>query len=92
MVDEKMGARHTAPIVEVLKRGLKILSKHLPREEKRLNSGRSTTIWLISLRSSEVRGLQTTMGSCPILLPECWTSFQLQDIISMLRAHGCIVS
>ena len=32
-----MGARHTTLIVEVLKGGLKTLSKRLPREEERLH-------------------------------------------------------
>ena len=50
-------------------------------------------IWSMLLRSSsEMSGLQTTMGTCPVFLPECWTSFQLHSIISMLRADDCIVS
>ena len=67
--------------------GLKKPSKDLLWEEERLHSGCSITIWLmLSRSSSKLTGLQTTMGTCPALLPDAGHLFSCRA--SSIR-QGC---
>ena len=83
-----MGARHTAPIVEVFEQ----------RFAKTFNTlaegGRTTALWVeyhwmidvikIFIKSERLADHDSYL---PVLLQECWRSSQLQDIINMLRVR-----
>ena len=72
VANEKMGAKHTAPVVAVLSRSLKESFKGLLKEEEHQHFGCSTTTWSMSSRSSlELKGLQTIMDTFPVLLLVC---------------------
>ena len=90
VADEKTGAWHTAPIVAVFKQKIEETLKRLAE------GGRTPALWvqyhLSSSSSLELNGLQTTMGTYPVLSPGCWTPLQLEGIINMPRVHGCIVN
>ena len=92
VVEAKMGARHTASMVDVFEERFENTFKTLAE------GGRTPPLWVqyhymvdvikIFIRNERLADYD---GTCPVLLPECWTSFQLQGIISMLRSHDCIV-
>ena len=91
--DGKMGARHTASIVEVFEQRFANTFNTLAE------GGRTPTLWVqyhwmvdvvkIFIKSERLADYDSYL---PVLLQQCWTSSQLQDIINMLRMRGYIVS